>query len=307
MTREPAPADRNIPDVPVRAGRADFRAELADLRERMRRLGLGYSEIAGEIGRRYRLRPREAYRLAWGWTPEQAAARFNALAADDSAGARSRVSTTGSQLREHERWPAGGRKPPVYVLLLLAQTYQTDVRCLLDLADHENLAPPDRLTLIRPPQPGPTPFGTKLAALIEERGMSRREAAHRAGYSAGYLSNVMHGRKRATDQIASLLDDMLDAGGDLIALAKAAAPDSKPATGRARRGQNGATRAAQTESLSLTLPGGPCRLVIEISGPDASTGRRDSESDDHQVVNGQLALIPGTASSGARRTKMTRA
>ncbi len=307
VTREPAPADQAMPDVAVRAGRADLRAELVDLRERTRRLGLGYSDIAGEIGRQYQLRPREAYRLAWGWTPEQAAARFNALAADDSAGARSRVSMTGSQLREHERWPAGGRKPPVYVLLLLAQTYQTDVRCLLDLADHENLAPPDRLTLIRPPQPGPTPFGTKLAALIEERGMSLREAAHRAGYSAGYLSNVMHGRKRATDQIASLLDGLLDAGGDLIALAKAAARDSKPATGRDRRGQNGATRAAQTESLSLSLPGGPCRLVIEISGPDASTGRRDSDSDDREAVSGRLALIPGTASSGAGRTTMTRA
>lgn len=149
------------------------------------RLGLGYSEIAGEIGRRYRLRPRESYRLAWGWTPEHAAARFNALAADESARPRSGVSLTGSQLREHERWPACGRKPPVYVLLLLAQMYQTDVACLLDLADHENLASPDRVTLIRAPQPGQTPFGIKLAALIEERGLSLREVARRAGYSAG--------------------------------------------------------------------------------------------------------------------------
>ena len=31
-------------------------------------LGFPYDEIAAEIGRRYRVRPREAYRLAWGWT-----------------------------------------------------------------------------------------------------------------------------------------------------------------------------------------------------------------------------------------------
>src|SRR5712664_4108154 len=272
VMREPAPADRNMPDVADRAGRADLRAELVDLRERMRRLGLGYSEIAGEIGRRYRLRPREAYRLAWGWTPEHAAARFNALAVGEGAGPQSYTSLTGSQLREHERWPAGGRKPPVRVLLLLAQMYQTDVGCLLDLADHENLAPPDRLTLIRPPQPGPTPFGTKLAALIEERGMSLREVAHRAGYSAGYLSNVVHGRKRATGQIASLLDDLLDGGGELVVLAEASARGAKPAARRNRGGQNRSPRAVQTEGLSLSLPEGPCRLVIEISGPDASNG-----------------------------------
>jgi transcriptional regulator with XRE-family HTH domain len=307
VMREPAPADRNMPDVPDRAGRADLRAELVDLRERMRRLGLGYSEIASEIARRYRLRPREAYRLAWGWTPEHAAARFNALAVGEGAGPQHHMGLTGSQLREHERWPAGGRKPPVRVLLLLAQMYQTDVGCLLDLADHENLAPPDRITLTGPPQPGQTLFGIKLAALIEERGMSLREAARHAGYSAGYLSNVMHGRKRATDQIASLLDDLLDADGELIALAKAAARDSKPAARRNRRGQNRATRAAQTESLSLSLPDGPCHLVIEISGPDASPGRRVSDSDGRKTVSGRLALIPGTASPGAGRTKATRA
>jgi transcriptional regulator with XRE-family HTH domain len=304
--RELAHADRDIPAVPAVAGHTDLKAELADLRERMRRLGLGYSEIAGEIGRRYRLRPREAYRLAWGWTPEHAAARFNTLAADESAGPQSHPGLTGSQLREHERWPAGGRKPTVRVLLLLAQMYQTDVACLLDLADYENLAPQDRLTLIRPPQPGQTPFGIKLAALVEERGLSLREVAHRAGYSTGYLSNVIHGRKRATEQIAALLDDLLDAGGELVALAKAAALDSKPVTRRSRRSQSSAMRAVQTEGVSLSLPQVPCRLVIEICGPDVTTGRHVGASDNREAVSGRLALIPGTASSRSGHAKATR-
>jgi hypothetical protein len=33
---------------------------------------------------------------------------------------------------------------------MLARMYETDVLRMLDLADHESLAPPDRLTLIRP-------------------------------------------------------------------------------------------------------------------------------------------------------------
>ena len=53
----------------VTAGRKGFKAELDRLRDRMRSLGFSYDEIAAEVGRRYRLRPREAYRLAWGWTP----------------------------------------------------------------------------------------------------------------------------------------------------------------------------------------------------------------------------------------------
>ena len=70
-----------VPGMPGAAGRKGFKAELDGLRERMRGLGFNYDEIAAEVGRRYRARPREAYRLAWGWSLEQAAARFNDRAA----------------------------------------------------------------------------------------------------------------------------------------------------------------------------------------------------------------------------------
>jgi hypothetical protein len=55
-----------VPGMPVAAGRKGFKAELDGLRERMRGLGFNCDEIAAEVGRRYRGRPREAYRLAWG-------------------------------------------------------------------------------------------------------------------------------------------------------------------------------------------------------------------------------------------------
>ena len=162
------------------AGRKGFKAELDGLRERMRGLGFNSDEIAAEMGRRYRLRPREAYRLAWGWTLEQAVARFNDRAARQDADPEARASLTGSRLvRSCEHWPRSTRKPSVYVLFMLAEIYQTDVLCLLDLADHESLPQQDRLVLLRRPR-AVTLFGEKVVALMEARGLSAAETARRA-------------------------------------------------------------------------------------------------------------------------------
>jgi transcriptional regulator with XRE-family HTH domain len=140
------------PDALLTARHKGFKAELGDLRELMRGLGLGYDEIAGEFSRRYRIRPREAYRLAYGWTLEHAAARFNDCAAQEGTDPEGRACMTAAHMCEHEKWPSGVRKPSVYVLLMLAQIYDTEVRRLLDLADHESLTPQDRLALLRPPR-----------------------------------------------------------------------------------------------------------------------------------------------------------
>jgi hypothetical protein len=145
------------PDVSVAAGRKGFKAELDGLRERMRGLGFGYDEIAAEIARRHRVRPRQSYRLAWGWTLNNAAERFNALAARQGTDPQARAGMTGAHLCEYEQWPDSERKPSVYVLVTLARLYDTDALCLLDLADHESLAPKDRLALIRPHQPPAAP------------------------------------------------------------------------------------------------------------------------------------------------------
>jgi hypothetical protein len=144
--------------VPVSAGRKGFKAELDGLRERMRGLGFGFDEIATEVSRRYRVRPREAYRLAWGWSLGHAAARFNDHAARQGNDSQARAGMTGPHLCEYEKWPHSTRKPSVYVLCLLAGIYQADVRCLLDLADHENLPQRDRLVLLSRPD-AETPSG----------------------------------------------------------------------------------------------------------------------------------------------------
>jgi hypothetical protein len=297
-----------VPGVPAAAGRKGFKAELDGLRERMRGLGFSYDEIAAEIGRRHRVRPRKAYRLARGWTLDHAAARFGALAAREGSDPEARASMTGPQLCEFEKWPHSTRKPPVHVLLMLAQMYETDVLCLLDLADHESLPQQDRLVLLGRPR-AETPFGERTVALMETRGLSLRETARRVACSPGYLSNVLHGRMRPSIRVAARLDDLLEAAGELVTLAAAAEvvtrDDDEPASPGNPRGQAGDSLAVMTGGMSLSLPFVPGRLVIEVSGPAAGTGLLADGGDDREITDGRLALVPGTASSTAARTEGT--
>ncbi len=289
----------------VAAGRKGFKAELDALRERMHTLGFSHDEIAAEIGRRHRLRPREAYRLARGWTLEQAAARFNEHAARPDADPEAGASLTGSRLSEFEHWPRSTRKPSVHALVTLAEIYQTGVLCLLDLADHESLPQQDRLILLRRPRAG-TPFGEKVVALMEARGLSAAETARRVSCSAGYLCNVIHGRKRPSRRVAARLDDLLEAGGKLAALAETAevvTDDREPSPGGKPPDPAGHSRAGMAEGLSLSLPYVPGRLVIEVSGPAGNTGLVAGE--DAAIVSGRLALVRDARSSGAARTEVT--
>lgn len=102
-----------------------IRAEQRKLRERMRGLGMSHAEVAAEMGRKFKLRPRAAWRVAWGWTLEEAAERFNALRARNNAQAV--TSLTGSRLSEWENWPLSTRRPPLASLCLLAEIYQAGI------------------------------------------------------------------------------------------------------------------------------------------------------------------------------------
>jgi hypothetical protein len=302
MTRQAAAhvngAARGLPD-----GRKQIAAELDGLRDRMLGLGFGRDEIAAEIARRYRVRPREAYRLAWGWTPDHAAARFNQRAVRREIGPEAGVSLTGSRLREYEQWPGSMRKPPVDVLVALAGMYETDVLCLLDLADHESLPQQDRLVLLRRPRAA-TPFAERVVALMEARGLSAAGTARRVSCSPGYLSNVIHGRKRPSARVAARLDDLLQAGGELAALATTAeivtGDGEPPARGTTPPGPAAGTQVAMAGGLSLSLPYVPARLVIEVSGPAGETALLTSDHDARAVTGGQLTLVPdpGDTSSG---------
>ena len=266
--------------------RKGFKAEMDGLRERMSALGFGFDEAAAEVSRRYQVRPRQAYRLAWGWTQDQAAARFNELAAGEGTDPDGRASMTGSHLCEVEQWPNSERRPSVYVLCLLAGVYDTDVLCLLDLADHESLPQQDRLVLTRR-LPAETAFGERVLALAEARGLSLRDLARRVPCDASHLSKVVHGRKRPSARVAARLDDALGAAGELVILAgavEAAPDDDAPGQGQdpGRRPADG--RAVTGEGMTLTLPYVPARLVIEVSAPAAAAPAQAEPG-------GRLALV----------------
>jgi transcriptional regulator with XRE-family HTH domain len=275
--------------APAAVRRKGFKAEMDGLRDRMRALGFGFDEAAAEVSRRYQVRPRQAYRLARGWTQDQAAARFNELAAGAGTDPGGRASMTGPHLCEIEQWPNSERKPSVYVLCLLARVYETDVLCLLDLADHESLPQQDRLVLMRR-LPAQTLFGERVLALAQARGLSLRELARRVPCDASHLSKVVHGRKRPSLRVAARLDDLLEAGGELAALADAAAPDSGPGPGQGPGRRPGDVPAsAVAGGMSLTLPYVPARLVIEVSG---LAGLADGDGITG-AAPGRLALVRG--------------
>ena len=148
--------------------KTSLRGEQRALRERMRALGLSRRQIAVEFARRYRLRPRAAWRHAYGWSLKEAAERISDYAARpwlDSDGAT--VAMTAPHLSEYENWPGpgttpAGRRPTPYLLALLAGVYECAVHDLLDLA----------------PRPGPGPgqrcegwrqWGTGVDALLRRR------------------------------------------------------------------------------------------------------------------------------------------
>jgi len=239
-------------------------------------LGFGYDQIAAELARRYKLRPRKAYRIAYGWTLTEAAARLNARAAEQGTDPAGRASLTGSHLCDHENWPYGGRRPSVSLLLLMASVYGTNVADLLDFADHEHLPPADRLILQHAANPktngepaaGYSAFGDELIRLLAERKLSQRKIAHEVPCDTGYLSKLIHGHKPPTRNIASRLEELLDADGRLLAHVRQ--PELKQCRKPEPMPRPGHTGRPGTDGMSVTLPYVPGRLVIEVSALDAA-------------------------------------
>lgn len=128
------------------------RREKRLLREQMRSMGLGYRDIAAEFARRYRLRPRAAWRDAYGWSLQDTADRINEFRGNTGLDPGGIASMTAPHLSEYERWPGygpepAGRRPNPYLLAVLAAVYDCAVTDLVDLADREHLPPADLLIL----------------------------------------------------------------------------------------------------------------------------------------------------------------
>lgn len=69
-----------------------------------------------------------------------------------------------------------------------------------------------------------TEFGTELARLMTARSLGVRELARMVPCNPGHISNLRAGKARPSPELAATLDERLDAGGRLAALAPAPAP-----------------------------------------------------------------------------------
>src|SRR6266545_1660262 len=151
--------------------RTPSKAEVGQLRRRMRALGATTDAIAAELARRYGMRPRQAYRLARGWDQAEAAAEYNDLVQRLGPEHTGRDSMTPSRVSEYERWPTSGRRPSPYVLRTFAELYPTTVERLLDHADLEALSADERAALTAPD----TDRTAAGAALVVHSGISSME------------------------------------------------------------------------------------------------------------------------------------
>jgi tetratricopeptide (TPR) repeat protein len=132
--------------------KTSLRAEKNALREKMRAMGLGHREIAAELARRYRFRPRAAWREAHGWSLKDTAARINDHSGKIGLDPGGTAAMTAAHLCEYENWPGhnsepSGRRPTPYLLALLAAVYGCAATDLVDLDDREHMRPADLLVL----------------------------------------------------------------------------------------------------------------------------------------------------------------
>jgi hypothetical protein len=130
------------------------RREKRLLREQMRSMGLSYRDIGAEFARRYRLRPRAAWRDAYGWSLQDTADRINAFRGHIGLDPGGFAGMTAPHLSEYENWPGhgpqpSGRRPTPYLLAVLAAVYDCAVTDLIDLADRERMPAAELLILDR--------------------------------------------------------------------------------------------------------------------------------------------------------------
>ncbi|MFJ2906201.1 XRE family transcriptional regulator [Streptomyces sp. NPDC091279] len=129
--------DRSKPGS--KADRDAFRHQLATV-------GYTTADIAIEMRARYRMRPREAWRHAHGWSLQTAADRIT----EASVGAAP-VAADASLTAKWEKWPSpSARRPSVPVLLAMASAYGCEPGDLLDIEDRRVLPDTDLRALTRP-------------------------------------------------------------------------------------------------------------------------------------------------------------
>ncbi|MFD5754582.1 XRE family transcriptional regulator [Streptomyces sp. NPDC127044] len=139
------------------------------LRQDMTVAGCTLADIAIEMRTRFRMRPREAWRHAHGWTLQQAADRITQVSTTRPGES---VAADASLVGKWEKWPGpSSRRPSLPVLFAMAEAFACGVEDLLDLDDRRGLPKADLHLLIhRPPTVEPPTIPSSIVAPPELAG-----------------------------------------------------------------------------------------------------------------------------------------
>ncbi|MGV9455394.1 XRE family transcriptional regulator [Streptomyces sp. NPDC003635] len=130
------------------------KADRDALRHEMRTAGCTVAEIAVELRARYRMRSREAWRHAHGWTLQEAGDRITQSSSQRSSEA---IAADASLVGKWEKWPGpSSRRPSLPVLLAMADVYACRPEDLLDLDDRKALPEGDLRLLTGEATRGPS-------------------------------------------------------------------------------------------------------------------------------------------------------
>lgn len=145
-----------MPNPPRTGSKADRDA----LRQELTATGCSPKDIAVEMRTRYRMRAREAWRHAYGWTLQEAADRITRAGAGGGA-----VAADASLLGKWEKWPGPStRRPGIPVFLAMAIAYECEPRDLLDIEDRRALPDADLRVLNHRAAPTTSPLPVAPAA-----------------------------------------------------------------------------------------------------------------------------------------------
>ncbi|MDX3455565.1 XRE family transcriptional regulator [Streptomyces sp. ME02-8801-2C] len=141
------------------------KADRDALRHDMNGAGCTVADIAIEMRIRFRMRPREAWRHAHGWTLQEAADRVTQVSSRRPGEA---VAADASLVAKWEKWPGpSARRPTPAVFLAMADAFVCRVENLLDLDDRRAL-PEGDLRLLSGPVPSPKPTPPVLRASSQQ-------------------------------------------------------------------------------------------------------------------------------------------
>lgn len=129
-------------------------------------------------------------------------------------------------------------------------------------------------------------FGKEFQSLLDERGISLREAARRAEVSPGHLSNVVHGKRPLTPSVATRLDQVLGAEGWFLEQALAPSAGTAWQLGRPSAGTAAAIAGLEGYEVADDAVEGLIELaarsasprgdIAAASGPDLAAAVHDA-------------------------------